>query len=476
MRSRLVAGRGRRSIVVASSVLLISLALGCSGSEGPRGESARPGASCSRPAGDMASDHLWVWYGVGSEYQPKVADLLHRFEVERGIPVESELVPLSEVEARLRALPEGARVPDLVLAAEVDVRRLADSGAFLPAEGCLELIGSSLDRELLDVARLTWSLDGELWAIPFNLSTPLLYYNRHLLAEAGLYEPPQTIADVAAATRMLTASGSSQGLVFDQNLIVWVAEQWPARQGQPLIGQVGQEAFAHLDAPELIADLSQLRDLVNEGAATYVGTNPSGAEDLMLLLSEQRPGAMVPHTSGSLGATIEVARGVGVSTDDYAVGPLPAPTRVGASDRDVAWMHGSGALAGGAAWWVTARGNADPAVAVSLAAFLASPRQQAELARTTGYVPISPTATLDPALTERWSAHPQLEVPYDILAAVPDDQVFAGPQVGPRREIRALVIRAFDRILAGEEPAEALRAARLGAEQLLRAYQLDAPR
>jgi sn-glycerol 3-phosphate transport system substrate-binding protein len=202
--------------------------------------------------------------------------------------------------------------------------------------------------------------------------------------------------------------------------------------------------------------LAWLQAMVEDGLATSVGD--SGCCDDLLAILQGRA-AMTVHTSGSLVEMIDEVPG---GDANIGVAPLPGP--------------GAGSLPGGAALWLSAgRPREETAAAWALAAFLASPPAQARLAAATGYVPVTAGATSVEPLASAWAANPELAVAFDVLAAQPGTEEAQGLCVGPEEDIKHEVADAVERVVAGQDPHDALREVAGVADELLAAYWQQSP-
>ena len=58
-----------------------------------------------------------------------------------------------------------------------------------------------------------FTVDGQMYAMPFNTSGPVLYYNKKAFTAAGLdpEQPPATLDEVRAAAEKLKAAGAVSG-------------------------------------------------------------------------------------------------------------------------------------------------------------------------------------------------------------------------------------------------------------------------
>ncbi len=420
-------------------------------------ESTRAGTTVG---GGDAEPTVVVWHTYANVYLDLFHEFVRRFMVDHpGVTVRDEHFDGSEqLEMRLRKTPPD-QYPDLVLAPEVSLRRFADSGQFIEAGTCLREAGAGVP-DLLPVIRRTWSVGDRLWAVPVNVSAPVLWYNPKVLAAAHVAAPPRDRAELTDAARRIVAAGGGAGLVIDHNMANWMTEQWPAQRGQPLLTGTSTALDAAAQRP-VEDDLAWLAKMEADHLVQDVGANPSGNEDLSLLLTTDHPAGMAIHSSAALGvARTMVERGT-EAADALLVAPLAGP--------------GPGALVGGSAAWITARPHHERAAAATFAAFLAAPAQQATLNARGGYVPVTAATLTEPELVSSWAQYPQLRVAYDQAAATPDTAAFDGPQIGPRREVRDLLRRAFLASEQGNDPHNALTTAADATPPLLAAYRAASP-
>ena len=97
--------------------------------------------------------------------------------------------------------------PDVAVHLAIDVVTLRDLDAVIPLdpfvarEGREKLLGDFFPGFVSDL-----KADGKIWAIPFQRSTPILYFNKDALRKAGLdlARPPATWQELLAAAQKLT--------------------------------------------------------------------------------------------------------------------------------------------------------------------------------------------------------------------------------------------------------------------------------
>jgi sn-glycerol 3-phosphate transport system substrate-binding protein len=81
-----------------------------------------------------------------------------------------------------------------------------------------------------------YTIDGDIYSIPFNSSSPILYYNKDKMVEAGLdpENPPETYGEVIDMLKQAKGAGV-EGAKIGFNLHSWFFEQWISQQGATLV-------------------------------------------------------------------------------------------------------------------------------------------------------------------------------------------------------------------------------------------------
>ncbi len=106
--------------------------------------------------------------------------------------------------------------PHLVQVFEVGTATMmAAKGAIYPVEQLMADAGEPFDKSdyLPAVISYYQTPEGELLSMPFNSSTPVLWYNADALSDAGV-EVPKTWDDVKSAAKALVDNGMKCGLSF----------------------------------------------------------------------------------------------------------------------------------------------------------------------------------------------------------------------------------------------------------------------
>jgi multiple sugar transport system substrate-binding protein len=231
------------SIVAAASVAAVALA-GCS--------SAAP-----ETGGPV---ELTLWTGFTGGDRGAYEDLVATFnDTHDDIKVTMEVQPWDTIAQKLPSAWATGQGPDLATP-NFDpnvVEKYLDTNSLL----ALDDVG---DTSLLAPAAIeAFTVDEELFAVPANVATLQLYYNRALFSAAGIDQPPATVEEFKADAAALT-DGETVGLsVADHETI----QMWPILQWLEGGDIVDDDGCSVLDSPENVAGLQSWVDLVESGAA-----------------------------------------------------------------------------------------------------------------------------------------------------------------------------------------------------------------
>lgn len=158
--------------------------------------------------------------------------------------------------------------PDVALLTAADIWTAADEKIIISLESFIEAEGGETFLEPYFQAFLEdCDVAGELYAIPFQKSTPIFYYNKDMFREAGLDpdRPPSTWTELKEyATKLAKKEGGNTvrwgvEIPIDQ----WLLSAFIMQNGGLVNNQAGTETY--LNSPEAIGALEFMRSLVAEG-------------------------------------------------------------------------------------------------------------------------------------------------------------------------------------------------------------------
>lgn len=291
--------------------------------------------------------------------------------------------------------------------------------------------------------------EGKLWSIPFQRSTPLLYYNKQMFAEAGLdpNRPPQTWQELLDYAERLTVRGADGNATrYGLNIVTddtWMLQAFILQNGAEYCDPEGTAIY--LDQKETIDALQFWVDLANKHKVMprhrYYG---DASADFVA-----GQAAMMYNSTGSLSF---VKNSVNF---EFGVAPLP-----GNKVKAVPTGGGNFYIFKGltpekeqAAW--------------TFIKWMTSPQRVAEWSIASGYIPVRESALKQPVLVEYYKEFPQ--------AAVAGQQLpFARREMAlnSNQQIRELVLTAIQEALEGTSSVEeSLVQAQRQADRILRPFK-----
>ena len=417
---------------------------------------------------------LQFWHGMTGALGEQLEALVTGYNASQSA-VRIELIGGSYEETFDNYLQSGQdNRPDLIQLPEYTVQSVIDTESVIPVGKCIEASGFDTSP-FLSAALSAYATQGVQWSMPFNVSNPVLFYNKRVFEAAGLDPnvPPASLEEMRQFSQQIVDSGASTyGVALESGFDSgggWYVEQWFAQAQEFYLngdnGRTNRATEVLYNNETGVELLTFLQQLLADGLAVNVGDNSgTGYDNLLKLADEQQPAAMTIATSASLGPVLEVLgtdQFPGISANDVGVGPMPGPDGA------------PGALIGGASLWVV--DHDDPvraAAAWDFITFMVSTESQSTWAAGTGYVPIRSDALDVEPYASTVAADPRFAVALAQLESSPDALTSAGPVVGPLREIRSVLASAVAAILDGADVKTTLDEAAQQANNLIADYNL----
>ena len=355
-------------------------------------------------------------------------------------------------------------LPDLVQIEDTGLQQMIDTQSILPVESCIKADKFKTDdfvKRVIDY----YTVGGTQWAMPFNVSNPVFYYNKLAFEKAGL-DPdvaPKTLDEVKQFSEKLVASGVVHNAGFGLKTDPWYLEQWLAKAGKAYVnngnGRKSRATKVAFDTKPGLEIFTWMKDMVDNNLAEVNNDEGSSNFDNLLGIGADNH-AMTIDSSASLGTVTQVLNGGGYPNVKIGVAPIPGPVGKG------------GVLVGGASLYISNKSDAaKQAAAWEYTKFLTEPETQADWSASTGYVPIRKSSIDLPAIADLWASQPEYRVAYDQLISGTNNVATAGPVIGDykgaRDEVRTAETSMFTQ---GVSPKAALKAARQKADAAIKEY------
>lgn len=415
---------------------------------------------------------ITFWHAMGQDLETALIELTDSYNASQDrveVTLQNQGGYTENIDKYLQSAQDSR--PDIVQMTEYMVQQMADSDTVVPIGACIEASGYDTSGFLDRVLR-SYSTAGVQWSMPFNVSNPVLYYNKQVFRDAGLdpEQPPRSLEDIRKYSQAIVDSGAATyGMAFDSGQDSgggWFLEQWFSKAGELYAnngnGRLAPATEVLYDGPFGVRVMTQVQSMIGDGIAVTVGDNAGGQDALLKLASQTDPAAMTIATSAALGTVVSVVdQGLipGITGEDIGVGPMPGPSGA------------PGVLVGGASLYIVAeKGDAVTAASWDYIQHLVSAETQSFWAAETGYVPVRDDALeLDP-LRRVYRQDPRFKVAYDQLVAGREGPAGLGPVLGPLREVRSVTARAVAAIFAGGDAQQSLTDSATQANALIADY------
>jgi sn-glycerol 3-phosphate transport system substrate-binding protein len=432
-------------------VVVLALALSACGGEKVEDKGGATGGPEPTAAGPVTID---FWHSETAANGTILQRLIDRFNASQD-EVRVRLLfqgNSDDIILKLLTSLRGGDVPALVDLKDADFQVMVDSDGATPAQEFIDAEGydlSDFDEKAVDY----YSADDKLYAVPFAITVPMLFYNKVPFQEVGLDpdKPPQTLDDVRAySEKLLKVDGAGNvvrsGIAMDMG--AWYVEMILAEHGELYVnnnnGRDGRATEAVFNNDTGQAYFRWWDEMVSKGWAFNVGRNPNIADALLAVAAGRA--AMAVSSSAALRSVLDVLE-AGLEGVELGVGPFPA----------VPGGTGGTGVFGRALWIMNKRPEAEQQAAWKLARWLAEPEQQAEFFVSTGFLPVRLSAYDLEASRQVLEKYPYFQVPVDLFVETPSTPEKLGPRIGPFSKVREIVVQEWEETIAGgKDPVQAL--------------------
>lgn len=391
-----------------------------------------------------AGTTITFWHSMGGTNGEALTYLVDKFNAENteGITVEAVYQgSYDDSINKLKSAQMGNMGADLVQIYDIGTRFMIDSGWIVPMQELIDANGYDVSQ-IEDNCAAYYTVDGQLYSMPFNSSTPIMYYNKEMFDAAGITEAPTTFDEIAAIGDQLLDAGA--GEVFASSIYGWYFEQYLCKQGLNYVDNNNGRSEEPATAVEFDANGGGLNILTKWNELYELGYAPNmGRESNSTATADFTSGkaAMLLASTASLKQILTEVNGA------FEVGTAYFPSVVEAE---------GGVSIGGASLWVLDNGEDTKTDAVwSFIEFLISGESQAYWNAQTGYFPITTAAHDEEIFKENIAQYPQFETAINQLHdSAPQ---YAGALISVFPEARAIVETEIENMINGiQTPEEAL--------------------
>jgi len=392
-------------------------------------------------AKDVDGTTITFWHSMGGVNGQAIDALVKKFNDENkyGIKVESQYQgEYDDSLNKLKSAQIGNMGADLVQVYEVGTRFMIESGWTVPMQ-------EMIDADKYDVSQIEpnlsayYTIDDKLYSMPFNSSTPIMYYNKDMFDKAGITDVPDSLEGIDKIGEQLMSKGGASE-VMSLGIYGWFFEELIGKQGLNYAnngnGRDKTATAVEFDKNGAAKNiLTEWQKLNKDGYAPIVGKGGDAG------LADFSAG----KSAITLGSTASLKQILQDVNGKFNVGTAYFP-KVKESDK-------GGVSIGGASLW--ALDNKDPKklrATWEFVKFLISPESQAYWNAQTGYFPVTTAAHDEQVFKDNIAKYPQFQTAIDQLHdSAPE---YAGALLSVFPEARAIVETEIENMLNGKESAE----------------------
>lgn len=391
-------------------------------------------------ASEVDKTTISFWHSMGGVNGQAIDTLVQKFndENEYGITVEAEYQgSYDDALNKLKSAQIGNMGADLVQVYEIGTRFMIESGWIVPMQSMVN--ADEYDTSVLESNLAAYyTINDMLYSMPFNSSTPLMYYNKDMFDAAGITEITDSLESIAQIGDKLLDSGAQE--VMSLGIYGWFFEQFIGKQGLEYAnngnGRTEAATAVAFDENGAAANiLNEWKNLYDLGYAPNVGKGGDAG------LADFSAG----KSAITLGSTASLKQILQDVDGKFEVGTAYFP-KVKSTDE-------GGVSIGGASLW--ALDNNDPKklrATWEFVKFLISPESQAFWNAETGYFPVNVDAHDEDVFKENIEKYPQFETAIDQLHdSAPQ---YAGALLSVFSEARAIVESEIESMLNGNETVD----------------------
>ena len=396
-------------------------------------------------AGAVAAETEVHWWhamgGTNGERVNKIADDFNASQSDYKVVPTYKGNYTETMTAAIAAFRAGEQ-PHLVQVFEVGTATMmAAKGAIYPVEQMMADSGEPFDGSAYLPAVVSYyqTPEGQLLSMPFNSSTPVLWYNADALKAAGA-SVPTTWDEMRTAAQALVDNGMDCGFSFGWQSWVMIENfsAWHDLEiGTQENGFTGFDTEMTFNNDHVAGRLQEIADMQDDKLFVYGG---------------RRGDSLPMFTNGECGMWMNSSAYYGsiVSQAKFEFGQTMLPLDTGVADAP------QNSIIGGATLWALQGHESDEYRGLSqFLTYLSSAEVQAWWHQETGYVPIT-TAAADLSETQGfYEANPGTDTAIKQLSLNTPTPNSRGLRFGNFVQIRDVINEELEALWAGDQSAQA---------------------
>ncbi|BCZ44635.1 ABC transporter substrate-binding protein [Clostridium gelidum] len=424
------------------------------------------GASGSSSKADVKSSEktqLVFWHSMGGKGGEAINTLVDKFNKENknNITVTAQYQgEYDDAINKIKSSKDKNTYPDIMQLYDLGTRWMIDSKLSTPMQKFID--DDKFDNSALEPNLLAYyTVDKKLNSMPFNSSTPILYYNKTAFKAAGL-DPEKAPADfdeIKTYSEKLTKKDGNTVSQYGYSMAIygWFFEQFLAKQLQPFAnnGNGRDSGATSVDFKNNGGGLKIVKawkDLYDQGLLGNFGKKTADTQQAFIAGKT----AMFIDSTAGLSTVLSGVNG------KFEVGTAFLP-KINKDDK-------GGVSIGGASLWIMNKDDeAKQKAAFEFIKFMVAPEQQVYWNEQTGYFPVTTKAYDLPEMKDHLAKTPQFKTAIDQLHASSVES--KGALLGVFPEARQTIETNIEAVLQGKStPEEAIDASEKSINSAIEKY------
>jgi sn-glycerol 3-phosphate transport system substrate-binding protein len=394
----------------------------------------------------LAATEIEWWHAMGGALGERVNEITENFNRSQS---DYKLIAVykgnySETMTAGIAAFRSGKQPEILQVFEVGTATMMGAkGAIKPVHELMAEAGVPFDSAdyLSAVAGYYTTTDGKMLSMPFNSSTPVLWWNKEAFKKAGLdpEAPPKTWPEVGEFAKKIVAAGypcgfstAWQSWVHLENFSAWHDVPFGTKEN----GFAGTETEFTFNSPLHVKHIQQMADWQKDKIFVYGGRRNLGNAKFI---------------GGECGMYTESSAGYG----GFKAG---AKFEFGASNLPY-WPDAKGApqntiIGGSSLWAMGGHSAAENKATAAFFRFLSLPMVQAYWHANTGYVPITNGAYDLMKKLKFYEDNPGRDIPVLQMSAKAPTANSKGLRFGNFNQVRGIIYEELEAIWAGKKSAQ----------------------
>lgn len=440
--------------LMLTGVVSMSLLVGC-------------GSSSTKSSADKTNSdgktEIVFWHSMGGSGGEAINGMVDKFNKENTSNIHVTAQYQGEYDDainKIKSSKDKSSYPDIMQLYDIGTRWMIDSNLSTPMQKFIDdekYDTSSLEPNLVGY----YTVDNKLNSMPFNSSTPILYYNKTAFKEAGLdpEKAPTDFDEVKSYSEKLTKKDGENVTQYGYSMAIygWFFEQFLSKQLTPFAnnGNGRDSAATAVDFKNNGGGLKVVntwKNLYDQGLLGNFGRKTADTQNAFVAGKT----AMFIDSTASLN---DVLKGV---DGKFEVGTAFLP-KINKDDK------GGISIGGGSLWILNKDDETKQKAAFEFTKFMVSPEEQVYWNEKTGYFPVTTKAYDLQEMKDHLAKTPQFQTAIDQLHASPLES--KGALLGVFPEARQTNETNIEAVLQGKlTPEEAIDASEKSINSAIEKY------